>query len=50
MKLLIAILLCGCGLLFAATVCQNPICGHPKWTHGKGGNCAYDACTHFQIR
>jgi hypothetical protein len=51
MKILVAILLCGCGILFAAgTICQNPICGHPKWTHSKGGACAYDTCTHYQNR
>ena len=50
MKLIGAILLFG-GLLFAAVgICQNPFCGHPKFTHGKGGGCAYDNCTRFHNR
>jgi hypothetical protein len=49
MKLLSALLLFACVLFAgAAGVCLNPFCGHPKWAHGKGGDCAYDTCTRFQ--
>jgi len=51
MKKLIGLaLLCGTGLLFAANLCQNPICGHPRWAHFKTGNCGYDSCTKYRNR
>jgi hypothetical protein len=50
MKALVLALIAGGILLARTTICLNPICGHPKWTHGKGGACLYDTCERFQNR
>ena len=43
--------LVACGILFARTsICLNPGCGHPKWTHAKAGDCLYDTCTRYVNR